>query len=459
MDESRCIPNQNNFRLFLDNMDLSSSKNQKEQIHIFDSLHNSQNREPLCNILYFNNSESMNLDALIRKIEDYLGKQNHYVNNSIVKSILALYCIHPKKDKDSIKCLNNILDEITSSTLHQFSLMRMPDGGFSPFKFGSYAIGPIDMNLIKELTSLHSPDFYDLHSDKMKGTLCLSSKPHIIQVIPWVEVFDEESIQDSMIQDYIWLYFEELAFFQYEVMWNKFMIEQAPIVMNGGQLMESDIFRRFNFFDCSIFTDICPKEDKCWGWVIPYQKGTHISLGHLDSINQTAIDKLNAEFQETYQELAGQEVIQSFFTFCTNAKIAQLYNRKNEAYINYWIAIELLLGESENTSEVISKRTALLTYLLVDAEISQQYKKIKKLYDKRSRYVHSGFEVDNNSVKEIESICSIVSRSLLRVNKRRIILVGEEHEKWKSLIGYLFETVEFDRKILDDDLQEIGVIS
>lgn len=93
----------------------------------------------------------------------------------------------------------------------------------------------------------------------------------------------------------------------------------------------------------------------------------------------------------------------------------------NEAFLNFWIALDTVLNESDDKkaeSNRLKNRIAALTFQKAGLTLGKQYFKLKELNDLRSALVHQGTHVNREDALDIEGLTADVLDILLVMLKR-----------------------------------------
>lgn len=122
------------------------------------------------------------------------------------------------------------------------------------------------------------------------------------------------------------------------------------------------------------------------------------------------------------------------------------------------IALDLLFGERDSSVDSTCRRAAVVTHQHLNLSPKATIKKMKTLYDARSRYVHGGQQIDKQSVGQVEEVCVIVLSTLMRAR-----WLGEQVddpgfiEKWLKGLDFLWSAHEAQRVVNAEDLAALGI--
>jgi hypothetical protein len=129
--------------------------------------------------------------------------------------------------------------------------------------------------------------------------------------------------------------------------------------------------------------------------------------------------------------------------------------RYNEAFLHLIIALDLLLGSKEGSTESVSKRTAIIVFRGLKLDFQGAVKRLKTMYDARSRYVHAGQKVDGRLWEECEKICREVAIAYVSgiVNQGK----GFSHEKWVKQLDVLIAQQDLGVELPSDAMASAGI--
>ena len=115
------------------------------------------------------------------------------------------------------------------------------------------------------------------------------------------------------------------------------------------------------------------------------------------------------------------------------------------------------MGEKDTSNKSITERAAVLVFKALSNNYEDQKKIIRKIYDMRSKYVHMGEQTNPRYREYIEDICHQVLLCLLKLQKNTDNHCPGFIKKWLKNIDYVSKALEANKKIPDDELEEIGI--
>jgi hypothetical protein len=179
------------------------------------------------------------------------------------------------------------------------------------------------------------------------------------------------------------------------------------------------------------------------GYVAPAGVGfIHIDLANIHVRVPQLLDELKKQYRfEQFDASPLHRSIKLFASFVARARRHQLSGHIDEALLHFIIALELIFGVREGIQRSVAERVALITFRHAGRSFEQQRGWINKIYDLRSRYVHEGAKLaDETPVDEMYALCEQVFRCLLRLQAAHPEASQREKEtlaRWLSLLDFL----------------------
>jgi hypothetical protein len=132
--------------------------------------------------------------------------------------------------------------------------------------------------------------------------------------------------------------------------------------------------------------------------------------------------------------------------------------RVDEAFLFQIIAIEQVFSETKNTTDAISKRTALVSQSMLQMDWPKTVRHVSEIYGKRSGLVHDGNSVNQDDLLAVAELAHMVLRCLMRLCLRL-----ESHQPgfqkiWLKRLDYLVAGMEAQKQPTEAELIENGII-
>lgn len=150
--------------------------------------------------------------------------------------------------------------------------------------------------------------------------------------------------------------------------------------------------------------------------------------------------------------------IQLFATYMSRGKLHALEKRYSEAFLHHVIALELIFAARHSIDDSVSRRVAVLVHQKLKSPPQTTAKLITALYDRRSRYVHQGEDVGEESVGEVELICREVLACLMRLRQRNSNSSTSDFlSEWLKMLDFFWSAFQAGQPIDRQELTSFGI--
>lgn len=191
------------------------------------------------------------------------------------------------------------------------------------------------------------------------------------------------------------------------------------------------------------------------GWVAPLGVMPTVEWANAHVRIPEVLARLSNEFG--FNEFTSSEihnVLRQYVRFVSRAKRYLADAQADNAFLHFIIALDLLFGEKQQSTATVTTRVAALVHRHFQVSYKDQVDRIRRLYDMRSRYVHSGISVDEQKISELKDICTAVLEYLLRFQCRA---EGTSFSQWQKDIDFLASALEAGRPGDPAVMQELGL--
>jgi hypothetical protein len=414
--------------------------------------------------LWYDKSCHLTPNGLLKKLKEELNNKGHDSTSEIAKIILAVLCLTSDSAETHVERLNFIIETITPADSSQFWISPYPSYPDStPYKIGRFIIGKLREEKLREEKLIYrcrkvGCDYFDRYPKNFEDRFAIEGEPISVMTIDWSIIMRYFKISHSeiltLLVDY---YFEVLTLNLQDRFRQEFRSAQDVLVVAGASYFDLDDFKIWNKV---IFIAIYQKignDDS--GYFCPFETGIAIIFppAHQD------VPAKSLELKEKYNftGLDGCEIHQSIGTYCRFVAKAKTYengNRIDEAFLHYVIALDLLFGEKDASIQNVSKRTALVVSRALGEDFETMVKRIKEIYGKRSKYVHSGNSVSDQDIEQIRPIIEKVFLCLLRLQSIKANRSKGFVESWLKNLDYLIAAKEAGRQIEDKEFILAGLV-
>lgn len=412
-------------------------------------------------LLWYKKDSRITIESLIIKINSELKRISHVTGEQIARAILLLNTYID--DSNKLDTLNDLISLHTSCEVSQYCLLaNAATDIFTPVLFGDYEFSNLDEKRFEYKCHKAGSDYYELYGAELPNKPSIERKRFNTIIINFHEIIQKINFKrQTEFLDNCLLYFESVSNSLFEKFWDDFNQQQDMQISAGLGILPERFFReRAGAQTISIFLKI-PVEGKNRGYVVPLQIGNfYLSMNNDFAKN---ISQLHGSLETDYliNNNHNEEIIQTFKTFCKFVAKGYKYlddKKEDEGFLHFIIALDLVFGDKNESTQTVTKRTALLTHIQSKTDYKKQGKKINELYDLRSRYVHQGIPIKANIINETKGICLIIFYSILRLNKYWV----KKNESltidlWKKKIDFACSSLEAGIELQTSLKSEIGI--
>jgi hypothetical protein len=148
---------------------------------------------------------------------------------------------------------------------------------------------------------------------------------------------------------------------------------------------------------------------------------------------------------------------QTFAGLMQDARAHQQDGRVREGFLYFVIALDHLLGEDGRNVATVADRTSVVTHRIRSKTFDQELACVRRIYEARSRLVHSGSPVTVEDLREADALARGVLWAITRV-----VADGEleTRDAWVERIDSLAHLFRGDPEVVTDDrLAAVGAAS
>jgi hypothetical protein len=149
------------------------------------------------------------------------------------------------------------------------------------------------------------------------------------------------------------------------------------------------------------------------------------------------------------------KAVETFCTFLQRAHDHRLRGRGDEAALHFVIALDLVLGLEGRSAESVAERAAVVTHRPLGQSMQDQVRRVKQLYDSRSKYVHEGRPFSSGDIEEAERVATQVLWALLAVSGAGVLSSTSE---WLKKVNYVAAALKDGRALPDAEFTALGVV-
>ena len=143
--------------------------------------------------------------------------------------------------------------------------------------------------------------------------------------------------------------------------------------------------------------------------------------------------------------------------FCQQATRFLESGRNDDAALYATICLEHLFSEKQSTSEAVCTRAAVLTHKRLVGNFTEAEKELRKLYDARSAFVHSGTSITAVQAERLIAYARETLRSMLVLHLKPENRAPGFLKKWVKDLDFIVSGFEANRTFEDSFLAENGI--
>jgi hypothetical protein len=248
-------------------------------------------------------------------------------------------------------------------------------------------------------------------------------------------------------------YFERVSQAFLDEFWTALSEEQQVIAATGTPWLDPRLVQEVRQHETiSVYLNIEGR-----GYVVP-TVGTRVPVLNLSMSNEIPRSEATLRQDYGFEGFTPAPVHQSLRTFTRFVLKAQYLRTREmiaESFLHYIIALDLLLGEEGKSTTSIADRAALIAHQALKQDYETCRRTIKKLYDRRSKYVHEGTDLPPELLETAAEICTSVTYCLLRLQKNQ---QPAWQKTWLAQLDLLIAQHQAHSPWTTDTLKTAGII-
>jgi len=159
--------------------------------------------------------------------------------------------------------------------------------------------------------------------------------------------------------------------------------------------------------------------------VSPGAQMLEVNLAKSDTRVPAALQELQERY--AFDSFGSDELdltLKSYVRMLARARQHTFDGMRDEAVLHLVIALDLLFGERDASTRNVSTRASAACTAAQIMLYPESVRRIGRLYDARSRYVHAGEPFPDEAIAVAEETCAAVLRVLLRLHRRASVEQG-----------------------------------
>jgi len=389
------------------------------------------------------------LHALIRAVARELEKWSHAANDDVALGLLGVLALLNSRTKTSIGSLSERLS--LADVSHFFFLPGSLPADQACYDWHGFELGRIDMDKLRFRCEKAGSDYFDIRGASLRRRFGLAAPFSKVKVFDFRKIAAAGLAEDGPMgtaNSLVLNYFEATSRILQDRALNELERKDAPYWALRASPFEVGLFREKNGVErISVFLQF-DDEQTNGGYVVPVESSLTLNLP-----DWKALEPRRSEIQASLSNSASSlgETVNVFFRFASMCQRAAKFGRHNEAFLNAVIAMEILFSEKSETTKSVVSRTAALVWRRYNS-FSESEKKVRALYDMRSRYVHQGVDVGADAVDQVATLIGYLATAVLQVRHAGTL------DKWRLSLDWVVASLRAGVEPDCKALEELGVL-
>ena len=423
--------------------------------------------------LHYPSGTKVTFQSALERINRELNASRHARHDEFALFVLAIAALMPSAHGGVVSRINRIIAHVcdTNVSLYYILFAGFPED--HNFEIPPFRLGPLRAEKLRYSCEKVESDFYVRYRDILPKAWAVERDPQKIRVfdIPPIReaVFDgplgktarqswEFQAWESIVNGYFSLHNRVL----FDHFWVELIAAQSPLLAIGAPYFDprplSNVIQNTRV---AVFQNL--GRDKK-GFVAP--SGTGPLLIDFANVHQR-VPRLLKELKSSYNfdrfdDTPLHRTMKLFADFVARARRHEIDGRQSEALLHFVIALELVFGDRQAIQKNVAERVAVITFRENRRSFQEQRDWIDAIYDLRSKYVHAGTEIrDESHLDQLRGLCEQVFRCLLRLQEahRERSSRGEEVlAGWRRELDYIAAGLTAGRPPSEAQLSEAFIL-
>ena len=393
-------------------------------------------------------------ESVLRKIEEALVAAGSPTDRRIVLALLAII-VESSDGPCTVKHANEVLTQFRDSQFHFNAVL--PTVGTVDIKadYGVLQIAPFNPATL-EYWATRGRSAWPFALGELAGRTCVSRRFDSVTLINFDRLPGRERFSGRWPLILAEFYYQAVADVLRDQLERDFA-EQIVIAEAAGiHLVElSSLFQLATGIHLFASKASVRPGDHAGTWAICSLPGFHFNTSpgsYWEAAKAWIVDEYG--FDEPGGVNPMHDVGATYARLMQNARKHLGSRHVSEAFLYFVIALDQLLGEDGRNTMTVVDRASALTHRRSGSSFEEERIRIRRLYDKRSRFVHDGEPVGGSELAEVDEVCRNVLWSVLGVCRAGVFTT---RAAWVEKIDRLVLGLAFDHRVVPAaDLDEVG---
>jgi hypothetical protein len=405
-------------------------------------------------------SGALQLNSVLKKVGEGLEAVGAPSSRSIALAVLVLI-VATKGTEQHVEHANQLLREVRKAELSfNFVSPTPPPAADVRADYGAVRVEPFDPKRL-EYWAGRGRARWPIAPGAVRGHAAFVSRVSDVTMINTDRLPGAERLSKNWSEDAIILvdpYFQSVS----DALLDRLKIDAAQRLglVEAAGIAVFDFSSMVNWsLGIHLFTWPSSRESRAGCWAIFGQPALVLNTPPA-RIWQDACHWLLSEFGVDRLADRGRPIDVSAQTFAGLMQDARTHyrgGRAREAFLYFVIALDHLLGEDGKNTLTVADRTSVLTHSIRSKAFADEAACVRRVYDARSRLVHSGSPVTTEDLREADALACGVLWAITRV------AAGEEfdtRDAWVERIDSLAHLFRGDPDVVTDErLAAVGAVS
>lgn len=397
------------------------------------------------------------LESLLDRIGRELKRARHPSGPAAARAVLGVHLLLCDRMNAPLESLNELLASVVPASCSEVLVADFPPHpDLHAASVGGFTFGPLDREKLVYRCEKAGCDFFARYPNEFLSRFAVERSPIDHPVIDIGRFRERLAGPRRVVDAVVDSYFNTLSAHHLEEFRDGFERGISVAVALGAPLIDlRDVATWGNSTFVSTYVRIGGRKD---GYFCPLGMGRGFDFASVDRRIPTALSRLRERFgwsDESVGEAA--ETIRKFASFLVRARAHAAQGRTDEAFLHHVIALDLLLGEEQGATRSVSAGAGVILLGDADQGLKAHADRVKRLYDVRSQYVHSGRPVDPREIEDAAGVTGAVLSALLRYQSTPAAKGEGATGRWLRLLDYLATATEAGKPPSGEDRRDAGL--
>jgi hypothetical protein len=403
--------------------------------------------------------QGIGLSGGLARIRKELRTARHADSPEIAKILLAFLAMSKATHLSPVQRINAIVSATCSAKVSDVLIGAFPPPpDTEPFSIGDFVLGPLERDRLKYWCNKVECDYFQRKPNDFIDRFAIERKQlHTVSVLDLMRIADDVAIPNTEeLKNLTDFCFHLLTQYRRESLFEEFVQAQAIAVAMGAPYIVVD--QSILFLDSSFISIYREMGQKQKGYFCDVATVPEIDFAQADRRYPCVFEELKTAYGfEGLTSSGVHQTLATFSRFVLQSKVHLDHGRLDEAFLHYVIALDLLFGDKDRSTETVSTRAAMVTHRTLGKSYPEAVKVLKDIYGARSKYVHEGKSVGEDQLERVTPIVNEVVRCLLRLQSQPQSTDAGFIYQWLKKLSYFVAAFDAGKSIDDAEFTAAGI--